>query len=199
MIRMTCGVDRWSSVSRDISYRSVIVRAIIQGRWSTKLIYLATYLHYITTFFFGPDPVDRRRSTTLRRARSIVFLFSFMSLSLSLPFPFHHPVCLRAFMSTLHVMINRSFFVANGSFFQVIIVFGLGLRVPQVLQLSKLNCKLRFGMNVRNSSQLDEADCIFVRFAIRAYLLNKKWTATVAGANAARDKDIKQRHAPSYN
>lgn len=46
--------------------------------------YVSTLYHY----FFFVDPVDRRRSTTLRRARSIVFLFSFMSLSLpTVPFP----------------------------------------------------------------------------------------------------------------
>lgn len=183
MIRMTCGVDRWSSVSRDISYRSVIVRAIIQGRRSTKLIYLATYLHYITTFF-SADPVDRRRSTTLRRARSIVFLFSFMSLSLSLPFPFHHPVCLRAFMSTLHVMINRSFFVANGSLFQVVIVFGFGCAAPCAVSVAAfrsatVNCDSEWTFEILDAAWRGRLYFCSIRNS-RVYLLNKKSTVAVA-------------------
>lgn len=65
--------------------------------------YVSTLYHYL---FFFVDPVDRRRSTTLRRARSIVSLFFYITFVPYCSLPFHHPVCLRAFMSTLYVMIN---------------------------------------------------------------------------------------------
>lgn len=77
--------------------------------------YVSTLYHYLFFFFFFADPVDRRRSTTLRRARSIVSLFFYVTFAPYYSLPFHHPVCLCAFMSTLHVMINRSFFVADES------------------------------------------------------------------------------------
>jgi len=95
-------------------------------------IYLTAYLHYITTrpsfslsfpfpfpFLFFPSlrgPIrstegDQRHYGVARaraRAREAAWLFLFSFVSLSLPAPFPFPVCLRAFMSALHVMINRS-------------------------------------------------------------------------------------------
>jgi len=129
-----CNDSRLPEYKVNISYRRV-----------STLYHYASLLFPFSFFFFlslrGPirstEGDQRHYGVARARARPWLFLFSFVSLSLPAPFPF--PVCLRAFMSALHVVINRS--------------------APRRKWISKQPYRARFGFNAAGTFVRPRRNC----------------------------------------